>query len=107
MGSFSLSDLETIISARAGEDADASYTASLLGKGVEKCAEKFGEEAIEAIIAAVAKNGPGLVNETADVLFHLLVLLKASDITLEEVMQELKRRTGQSGHSEKASRQGH
>lgn len=105
MGSFSLSDLEAIIASRAVEEADVSYTASLLGKGVEKCAEKFGEEAVEAVIAAVSGNPSALVNETADVLFHLLVLLKVRGISLEEVMIELERRTAQSGHTEKASRQ--
>jgi phosphoribosyl-ATP pyrophosphohydrolase len=105
MGSFSLSDLEAIIASRAVEEADVSYTASLLGKGVEKCAEKFGEESIEAVIAAVSGNPSALVNETADVLFHLLVLLKVRGISLDDVMIELERRTAQSGHTEKASRQ--
>lgn len=106
MKPFSLSDLEAIIAERAGEAPDASYTASLLSKGKNKCSEKFGEEAVEAIIAAVSDDRSGVVNETADVLYHLLVVLKSQGIQLSEVMDELERRTAQSGHAEKASRQG-
>ena len=101
---FTLNDLEQIIEKRSAEPVDTSYTASLLKKGREKCAEKFGEEAVEAIIAAASDNRDNLVLETADVFYHLLVLLKSSEIQLEEVMSELQRRTAQSGHQEKASR---
>ncbi len=101
---FDLTELEKIISERMDTDAERSYTISLLDKGTNKCAEKFGEEAIEAIIAAVTNNRDELTRETADVLFHLLVLLKSADIPLEDVMSELQRRTARSGHEEKASR---
>ncbi len=101
---FGLNDLEAIINQRSGEDVEKSYTASLLAKGVNKCAEKFGEEAVEAIIAATTKNREELTRESADVLFHLLVLLKAADISIKDVYAELEARTGQSGHQEKASR---
>jgi phosphoribosyl-ATP pyrophosphohydrolase len=101
---FGLTDLETIVNQRAHAGAQHSYTASLLEKGINKCAEKFGEEAIEAVIAAATNNRDELTKEAADVLFHLLVLLKAANIPLEDVMDELHRRTGQSGHQEKASR---
>jgi len=101
---FTLKDLEKIIASRVGDEPSGSYTASLLAKGTNKCAEKFGEEAIEAIVAAASGNRKELTGEAADVLFHLLVLLKSSDISLSEVLDELNRRTGQSGHEEKASR---
>ena len=104
MSNFSLNDLEAIIASRADDAAEQSYTASLLGKGKSKCAEKFGEEAIEAVIAAVSQDKEGMVSEFADVVFHLLVLMKASGVTIAEVMEELDKRTGQSGHEEKASR---
>ncbi|MCF6320196.1 MAG: phosphoribosyl-ATP diphosphatase [Rhizobiaceae bacterium] len=101
---FTLKDLEKIIASRAGETAAKSYTASLLAKGTHKCAEKFGEEAIEAIVAAATGNRDELTREAADVLFHLLVLLKSENIALSEVLDELERRTDRSGHEEKASR---
>jgi phosphoribosyl-ATP pyrophosphohydrolase len=101
---FDLTELENIIDRRAKDSVKQSYTASLLAKGTNKCAEKFGEEAIEAVIAAATQNRDELTSETADVLFHLLVLLKSANIPLSEVMAELKHRTAQSGHAEKASR---
>jgi len=101
---FDLTELENIIGRRAKDSVKQSYTASLLAKGTNKCAEKFGEEAIEAIIAAATQNRDELTSETADVLFHLLVLLKSANIPLSEVMAELQQRTAQSGHAEKASR---
>lgn len=104
MTQFTLEDLAAIIENRAKSDGDTSYTASLLSKGVKKCAEKFGEEATEAVIAAVSGNGHELKNEAADVLYHLLVLLRASDVSLNDVMKELDKRTAQSGLEEKASR---
>ena len=76
----------------------------MLEKGAEKCAEKFGEEAIELIIEAVKNDSNGLINEAADVMYHLLVLLKSREISLSHVMAELERRTAQSGLTEKAAR---
>ena len=101
---FSLTDLESVIAARAESTAEASYTRSLLDKGLHKCAEKFGEEAVVAVIAAVAQDKEALVNEAADVLFHLLIVLQQKDISDADVMGELESRTGQSGHAEKSSR---
>lgn len=99
-----LHDLEAVIAARKGADPDSSWTAKLLAKGPEKCAEKFGEEAIEAIIAAAKGDGENLTYEAADVLYHLLVMLAARDIALDDVLAELARRQGTSGIAEKASR---
>ncbi|MCR9273719.1 MULTISPECIES: phosphoribosyl-ATP diphosphatase [Mameliella] len=101
---MTLDDLEQIIATRAAASPDESWTAKLLAKGPEKVAEKFGEEAIEAIIEAVKDDRARLVSETADVLFHLLVMLKSRDVALSEVMAELARRQGQSGIAEKAGR---
>ena len=105
MTKFSLQDLNAIIIARAAESADSSYTRSLLEKGTQKCAEKLGEEAVETVIAAVSGNDEELKKEAADLLYHLLVLLKAEDVELSAVMGELEARTGQSGLAEKASRE--
>ncbi|MEO0498659.1 MAG: phosphoribosyl-ATP diphosphatase [Pseudomonadota bacterium] len=105
MTAFTLADLEAIIADRASADGEASYTRSLMDKGVEKAAEKFGEEAVEAVIAAVAQDEAAVTGEAADVLYHMLVLLKLRDIPVADVMKELQRRTGQSGHAEKAARQ--
>lgn len=102
--SFTLTDLEAIIAARAAASTDDSWTAKLLAKGPEKCAEKFGEEAIEAVIEAVKNDKAGLTSEAADVLFHLLVMLKSRDVALADVLAELERRQSQSGLAEKASR---
>lgn len=100
-----LDRLAATIAARKGADPDSSWTAKLLAKGPEKCAEKFGEEAIEAIIEAVKGDRDRLTSEAADVLYHLLVMLAARDVTLAEVLAELARREGQSGLAEKAARQ--
>ena len=99
-----LIDLAETIAQRAKADPDSSWTAKLLAKGPEKCAEKFGEEAVEAIIEAVKDNREGLIAESADVLFHLLVMLQSRGVTLEDVLAELEKRQGTSGISEKASR---
>lgn len=99
-----LDDLYRTILARKGAAPDSSWTAQLLAKGPEKCAEKFGEEAIEAIIEAVKGDRERLTSEAADVLYHLLVMLAARDVPLSEVMDELARRQSQSGLAEKASR---
>ena len=101
---MTLEDLFASIEVRATADPEKSWTASLLAQGPEKCAEKFGEEAIEAIIEAVKDDKMRLTSEAADVLFHLLVMLKSRDVALSDVMDELARRQGQSGLSEKAAR---
>ena len=101
---MTLEDLFATIEARANADPDSSWTAKLLAKGPEKCAEKFGEEAVEAIIEAIKDDKAKLTSEAADVLFHLLVMLKSRDVALADVMAELARRQGQSGIAEKASR---
>ncbi|MCW1920590.1 phosphoribosyl-ATP diphosphatase [Rhodobacter sp. KR11] len=101
---MTLANLAATIAARKGASPDSSWTAKLLAKGPEKCAEKFGEEAIEAIIEAVKGDRPKLIAEAADVLYHLLVMLAARDITLDEVEAELTRREAQSGLAEKAAR---
>ena len=103
---FSLADLDEIILARADGGGEGSYTASLLNAGVEKCAQKLGEEAVEAVIAAVGDEREELTKEAADLLYHLLVVLKACDVPLQSVMNELESRTSKSGLEEKASRQG-
>ena len=102
-----MSALETLaatIASRKGADPDSSWTAKLLAKGPEKCAEKFGEEAVEAIIEAVKGDRARLTSEAADVLYHLLVMLAARDVTLDDVLAELDRRAGTSGLDEKAAR---
>jgi phosphoribosyl-ATP pyrophosphohydrolase len=103
---MSLSALAATIAARKGADPESSWTAKLLAKGPEKCAEKFGEEAIEAIIECIKGDRARLTSEAADVLYHLLVMLAARDVTLADVEAELARREGQSGLDEKASRRG-
>ncbi len=101
---MTLDDLYATILARKDADPDSSWTAQLLAKGPEKCAEKFGEEAIEAIIEAVRDDKPALTKEAADVLYHLLVMLAARDVALSDVLAELDRRQSQSGIAEKAGR---
>lgn len=99
-----LDRLAATIEARKTADPDSSWTAKLLSKGPEKCAEKFGEEAVEAIIEAVKGDRAKLTAEAADVLYHLLVMLAARDVSLNDVMAELSRREGTSGLDEKANR---
>ncbi|WP_099827418.1 phosphoribosyl-ATP diphosphatase [Oceaniglobus indicus] len=99
-----LNRLAATIEKRRGADPDTSWTARLLAKGPVKCAEKFGEEAIEAIIEAVKGDTGRLTGEAADVLYHLLVMLAARGVTLSDVEAELARREGQSGIDEKAAR---
>ncbi|ATQ54606.1 MULTISPECIES: phosphoribosyl-ATP diphosphatase [Paracoccus] len=101
---MSIHRLAETIAARGDADPDTSWTAKLLSKGPEKCAEKFGEEAVEAIIEAVRGDRDKLVAEAADVLYHLLVMLAARGVTLADVESELDRREGRSGIDEKASR---
>lgn len=99
-----ITKLAGIIAARAEADPESSWTAKLLAKGPEKCAEKFGEEAVEAIIAAVKNDSEELVKESADVLFHLIVMLQSRGVSLAQVEAELARREGTSGIAEKAAR---
>lgn len=96
--------LDATITSRKGADPETSWTAKLLSKGPEKCAEKFGEEAVEAIIEAVKGDREKLTSEAADAIFHLTVMLAARDLTLADVAAELTRREGQSGIAEKAAR---
>ncbi|ASP35204.1 MULTISPECIES: phosphoribosyl-ATP diphosphatase [Stappiaceae] len=104
MTDFTLEQLDAIVTARATSDDEKSYTRKLVNKGVAKCAQKLGEEAVEAAIAAVQEDREELTAEAADVLYHLLVVLNVSNVPLQDVMKELGRRTGQTGLEEKASR---
>lgn len=105
MGEFSLSDLERIVATRATASPDTSWTAKLVAAGQTKAAKKLGEEAVETVIAALAQDRQHLVSESADLLYHLMVVLNIAGIPLQDVMDELQRRTGQSGLQEKAGRQ--
>jgi len=96
--------LEATIASRKGADPACSYVASLFAKGRPKIARKLGEEAVEAIVAALAEDKASLTGEAADILFHLMVLLADAEVPLADVMAELERREGTSGHDEKASR---
>jgi phosphoribosyl-ATP pyrophosphohydrolase len=104
MADFSLNDLARIVAERAASGSAESYTVRLLGAGRSGCARKFGEEAVEAIVAALEDDPDALAAEAADVLYHLLVLLRAANVPLERVMTELAARTKQGGLAEKASR---
>ncbi|KST59724.1 phosphoribosyl-ATP diphosphatase [Methylobacterium sp. GXS13] len=104
MTAYTLADLAKLVASRAGTDPETSYTAKLLSEGPAKAAKKLGEEAVEAAIAAVQGDKTGLRNEAADVLYHLMVLLRAGGVELDAVMAELERRTAQSGLAEKAAR---
>ena len=99
-----LEDLVKTIDSRADADPSESWTAKLLAQGPEKCAEKFGEEAVEAIIEAVKGDNKALISEAADVIFHYLVMLKSREINFDDVMKELKNRTVKSGLREKEER---
>ncbi len=101
---MTLDDLFQTIQSRKTADPETSWTAKLLSKGPEKCAEKFGEEAIEAIIEAIKNDRDALISEAADALYHLLVMLAARDVSLSEVLEELQSRQAQSGLAEKATR---
>ena len=102
--SHALDKLFATIASRKGADPTQSYTAKLLAGGVEKCAKKFGEEATEAVIAAIQKDKAELAKESADVLYHLAVLWAASGLTPDDVYAVLQSREGQSGLEEKAAR---
>ncbi|RWM22981.1 MAG: phosphoribosyl-ATP diphosphatase [Mesorhizobium sp.] len=105
MAEFSLSDLETIIRERVHSDDPDSWTAKLFARGMDKAAQKFGEEAVETVIAAVGGDRQALVSESADLIYHWLVVLGVAGVPLADVLTELERRTGRSGIAEKASRQ--
>ncbi|KAA3510615.1 phosphoribosyl-ATP diphosphatase [Agrobacterium rosae] len=104
MSDFSLSDLERIVAERASASPDQSWTAKLVAAGQTRAAKKLGEEAVETVIAAISNDRKNLTDEAADLLYHLLVVLKIADIPLADVFAELQRRTGQSGLQEKESR---
>ncbi len=106
MGEFTIYDLERRVDERAGADPDVSYTRKLLDRGVAQCAKKLGEEAVELALASVVETRERLIEETADLIYHLLVVLKARDIKLSEVESVLGARVGQTGLQEKASRKG-
>jgi len=99
-----LGNLADEIAKRRDSSPDLSYTAKLLSHGIEKCAKKFGEEAVELALASMKQDKAQVTSEAADVLYHFLVLLAASNVPLGDVMQELERRQGVSGLAEKASR---
>ncbi len=99
-----LDRLFEVIAARKGADAASSYTAKLLAKGVPACAQKLGEEAVETVIAAVSGDAKGAVSESADLLYHWLVLMAAAGLDPADVYAELERREGRSGLAEKAAR---
>ena len=104
MTDFSLPDLEAIIAERARSGDPSSWTAKLVAGGMDKAAKKLGEEAVETIIAAIRSDRDSIVSESADLLYHWLVVLAVADVPLSDVMAELERRTAQSGIAEKASR---
>jgi len=104
MSQFTLSDLERIVAARGRSGDSGSWTAKLFASGQEKAAKKLGEEAVETVIAAVGGDRGALVSESADLLYHWLVVLAIADIPLSDVLAELERRTAQSGIAEKAAR---
>jgi len=106
MTAFTLNDLEKRVQDRAKADPGASYTRTLVDRGMAHCAKKLGEEAVEVAIAAIAEDRDRVVAETADLLYHLLVVLHARGIPLAEVEGELARRTQQTGLDEKAARKG-
>ena len=104
MSMFTLDSLANLIASRARAPVDQSYTRSLLDAGIVKASKKFGEEAVEFVIAAVEKDKLAMKTEAADVLYHLLVVLQAGGVSLHDVVKELERRTAVSGVEEKASR---
>ena len=106
MTTFTLSDLEKRVRERAAASASESYTRSLIDKGVAHCAKKLNEEAFETGLAAVQEDKGRVIAESADLLYHLLVVLALAEIPLDEVLAELESRTGRSGLAEKASRGG-
>lgn len=105
MSDFTLADLEKIVAARAVAPVGESWTAKLVSKGQKKAAQKLGEEAVEAAIAAVDGDRKELTAEAADLLYHLMVVLRIAEIPLSDVLTELEIRTGRSGIEEKAGRE--
>lgn len=104
MTDFTLAELERIVAQRAASTDGSSYTASLISKGQEKAAKKLGEEAVETVIAAMKQDEKELISESADLLYHLLVVWKIAGVSLDSVMLELDKRTSQTGLEEKAAR---
>jgi phosphoribosyl-ATP pyrophosphohydrolase len=104
MTEFSLADLERIIATRARSGDPESWTAKLYERGIEKAAQKLGEEAVETVIAAVKGDDQALVSESADLIYHWLVVLAIAGVSTADVLAELERRTTRSGTAEKASR---
>ena len=104
MPDFDLDKLAAVIADRARAGGDKSYTKKLLDDGVQKCAKKLGEEATETVVAALSGDKQAVVSESADLLYHLLVVLESRGVKLADVYAELERRTAQSGLEEKASR---
>jgi len=105
MTDFTLDTLAALIKARAASTAEKSYTKSLLEAGPSRAAKKMGEEAVETVIAAIEGDRAALISESADLVYHLLVLMETRGIALSDVLAELEKRTVQSGHEEKAQRQ--
>lgn len=104
MSGFSLEDLEAIVAARASSGAPDSYTARLVADGISRSARKLGEEAVETVIAAISESDDALAAESADLLYHLLVVLRLRGVPLSAVLDELGRRTARTGIEEKRSR---
>ena len=104
MRDFSLAELERIVAERGLSGDSGSWTAKLFAGGMDRAAKKFGEEAVETVIAAVGGDNKALVSESADLIYHWLVVLALAGVPLDEVMAELERRSGRSGIAEKASR---
>lgn len=104
MADFILSDLEKIVADRAASGDENSWTAKLVARGIEKASKKLGEEAVETVIASLGEDRSALVAETADLLYHLMVVLHMRGVALDDVMAELQKRTAQTGLQEKAAR---
>lgn len=104
MSGFTLADLEAIVAARAKAPPEESWTAKLIAAGPERAAKKLGEEAVETVIAAVQGDKDALIAESADLLYHLLVVLLSRDVALQDVLSQLEARTARSGLAEKAAR---
>lgn len=104
MSTFTLADLERIVAERGSASPEESWTAKLLAAGPERAAKKLGEEAVEAVIAAVKGDRDELIAESADLLYHLLVVLRSRDVALRDVLSQLEARTARSGLAEKAAR---
>ncbi len=101
---LSVEELARIVKSRRDADPETSYTARLFARGIDQCAKKFGEEAVETVIASLSGDKQAICAETADVLYHLVVLLEAAGVDLQDVYAELGRREGTSGIEEKAAR---